>query len=868
MHNRTLGVLAGLVAVSALMLGACGGGNRNNNGGGGPNGAPATLSLNAQPSFGVLNQGSGVTTTTPFFVTTATPGVSGPIAPNLFANAAAGDVHFLEIPFNTDVLASSILSGGGAGQDGIEVRDANGALVPYFLDETGVLDPTNAFPMPGVAPSTVRLYFQAAGQATGTPTALPNDASFTVNLVTSRLKTASGGPFCLVMTNGMCSNPVEVVYGFGTGTDMTPLAPAANPSNPLVNAIIPIDQEIRIFFNDNVDFQSLVGINPGTGMANTTQLDPFMSSPFPVNNVPPMAMATSAGENLMVAYTPPPPNALPPQYGFVLYMPDPFHNPTEVRMRFVDMTLLQPSDAAPMTQNYGLDAAVWTAAGLTPPVNNQGLTLNLPPKLPLPGSDATGTAALAITLFSANNPLATDTSPNGDGMLGITDRARNPLGADFTLNYTLQMGTPIANNPSPPDLILIKNAATLDGVGAAAVTTNTLPGGPLLGLLFPLAQPLNDPMVLGTIRDVEWGAFLNFMSPGNIIQNPPRRLNNALAIASGVDPGVPFPPGGTPENSLLNITMPPFPPPTPPLGVRLYVTDDTGAVRTFDSNTFQPLGSLVGVGNAYGMSRDANNLFVSDFAADNILRIGLNPAAAGTFHQILATIPVGASPTAVSVNGDQEDVLCINSGENSMSVVEISSGLEQERFPVGLGAEHLIATGRMLGNPMQLTLAYQAFVTNTLDNTITVYESDSTNIMVQNGPNGRVVANQGGFSGPFGNIWNFNNIQQGTYVANSTGSTIDHFQLTMFNLQPPPGFPGAPATRTFQVTQVFSTNQITSSPSDVVFDGLGAIGGAAPSVVIGIYPGTGQVATFDSITGVLVGVVQVAGTELYGYFDQ
>ena len=451
MHNRTLGVMAGLVAVSALILGACGGGNRNNNSSGGPNGAPSTLSLNAQPSFGVLNQGTGVATTTPFVVTTATPSASAPVGPNLFANAGAGDVHFLEIPFNTNVLASSILSGAAAGLDGIEVRDVNGALVPFFLDETGALDPTNAFPMPGMTPPTVRLYFQAAGQAMGTPTALPNDASFTVNLITSRLKTANGGPFCLLMTNGLCTNPVEVVYGFGTGMDTMPLAPAANPSNPLVNAVIPIDQEIRIFFNDNVDFQSLVGVNPATGMANVTQLDPFMSSPYPVNNVTMgMMPMTFAGENLSVMYTPPAPNVLPPQYGFVLYMPDPFHNPTEVRIRFVDMTMLQPSDTAPLTQNYGIDGAIWAAAGQTAPVNNQGFTLNLPPKLPLPGSDPTGMATLVITLFSANNPLATDTSPNGDGMLGVTDRARNPLAADFTLNYSMQMGTPIANNPALP----------------------------------------------------------------------------------------------------------------------------------------------------------------------------------------------------------------------------------------------------------------------------------------------------------------------------------------------------------------------------------------------------------------------------------
>ncbi|MCA9323209.1 MAG: hypothetical protein KDB53_20905, partial [Planctomycetes bacterium] len=640
--------------------------------------------------------------------------------PNQFANAGANEVHFLEFQFNGNVDATTVLTGTFSGQDGIEVRDQMGALVPIFLDSTGALAASNQFPSAGVAPSLLRIYFQAAGQPAGTPRALPNDSSFVINVFASRLRSETGGSLCLLTGANGCTNPVEVTYGFGTGTDSTPLAQAANPTVPLLNATIPIDQEIRLFFNDNVDFRSIVGVNPNTGNVNVTQRDPYISVPFPVNNV--MMGATSLGENLQVTYTPPAMVGIGPQYGFVLYQPDPFHNPTEVRIRFVDLTIVSGTDALPATQNYGLDNLVWTAAGLTPPTNNQGNLLSLPAKLPLPGSTASGTASLAITLFGMGNGLALDTSVTGDAVLGVTDRSRMPMMNDFVVNYTLQIGPMLANHPSPPDLHIVMNGNILDGISTAAIAGGGA-AGPLQGTMFPIASPLQDQNTLGVIRDVAFGAFLN---PANSLQNPPRRNNNAGAIFQGIDPGVPFPPGGTPENGLTGM------PPAPPLGTRLYVTDDTGQLKTFDSTTFLPLGVVVGVPSAWGLGISPTDLFVSNFDQATIMKIGFIPAVVGTFHQIIDTIAVGNNPYEVSVNPDNEDVLVVNQGDSTFSVVEINGGFEQDNFSVGPGAEHLSVSGRMLGNPQNVTLAYQAFVTNTLGDSISIYESDSVNIMVQN----------------------------------------------------------------------------------------------------------------------------------------
>ena len=245
-------------------------------------------------------------------------------------------------------------------------------------------------------------------------------------------------------------------------------------------AILPTSDEIRIFFDRDVDFQSIVGFSPVNGQVNVTTQDPFCSVPFP------MAGGVAAGSNLQVAYAPPAPSVLPPNYGYIIYMPNPFNDASEVRIRFVDVTLLTPFDdptgaisatGLPTNQNYAIPSAIWDNALSTNPniavptdtSTAQNGLLELPPILPLPGSNAQlGAANITVTLFGPMNGNAVDSSAvvpaNADGNAGVTDRARNQLATDITIARTLGNGPVIANNPEPPDLCLMDiTATTLDG---------------------------------------------------------------------------------------------------------------------------------------------------------------------------------------------------------------------------------------------------------------------------------------------------------------------------------------------------------------------------------------------------------------------
>lgn len=855
------------------------------------------------PSIGVTN--AGVTTLTAFNVNM--PSLATQVGPTTIAAGPVTERHFLTFQFSTEVSASSVSDGTFSGSEGIVIQDAAGNNVRYVMDSMGVIDPTNTFSGPGVAPALLRLYIQDA--VLFGPLA-PNrlvTGTYVVNVLTQNLRGSMGQSFCLAgSTTSNCANNVEVSYALSVGMDMTAIGAATNPAGgsiPLTGSMLARNGEVRLFFNDNVDLQSIIG-RTGAG-PNTTTRDQFISAAYPMNNLGPMGMGTSMGENLLVTYTAPGTAVIPINYGFVVYMPDPFHNPREVRLRFVDRTMLQPSDLVPNTQNYGLDAVVYTGAGFPAPTNTAGSTFMLPPILPLPGSNTMGMALLRVTLMGNMSAIGpSDTSNNGDGRLGVTDRSRNALTTDIVINLTVQSGPPIANNPSPPDMHVVVNGNQLSVVSGGTVTMTARPvaaGDTVIGTLNPIPTPLNDPNTLGQVLDIEFGRFLN-LAGANIVHNAPRRFNPMLPVTdNNGDESVPVPQGGTPQTGLLDyidngLIDQSFPPPMQPLGVRLYVVDgSSNQVKVFDSTTFILLTTLTGVPSpsGLGIAPNLSFLYISNLDQGTVTRVGSNPLQTTTFHLPINTITVGANPRGITVTPNNEDLIVINSGSNSVSFVDVATQTQRIELSVGLGPRDVFATNRMLC--MGCTLAYEAYVTNFFTNSVSVYESDSVSVMVNNGLNGKIFTEVSGFQGPSGGCWNRfstpsltpNVLIQGAYIANTTGTTIQHLALVNFGLSPPPGFPGVPEFRTFQIVNSYSTNTLTGAPGDVTIENLSGLsvpplvgdnkvgasadlggGSGVPSVLMVSYPAAGRVAAYDLPTGALFGSVATPGSAIYSYYDQ
>jgi len=301
---------------------------------------------------------------------------------------------------------------------------------------------------------------------------------------------------------------------------------------------------------------------------------------------------------------------------------------------------------------------------------------------------------------------------------------------------------------------------------------------------------------------------------------------------------------------------------------------------------------IPGVASPAGLGIDPNlgSLYVSNFDQGTIQRIGANPQQIGTFHTVVNTINVGAGPRAVSVQPANEDVLVALSGENALSIIDVPSQSERTRLPVGNGPRDIFVTDRFIC--AGCTLAYMAFVTNFFDDTVSVYESDSPNPQVSNGPDGKIIDTVTGFSGPSYGTWNryssigFSPAFMGAYVVNSLGNDVTQLAATNFGLNPVPGFPGPPGFRTLTVSSQFSAPQL-GAPGDATIENLSALsvppqtgdqkwrakadigaGQGVPSVLLVTYPASGQVAAFDINTGGLFGSVAAPGTLLFSHYDQ
>ncbi|MEE9394583.1 MAG: YncE family protein [Planctomycetota bacterium] len=890
-----------LILSAAFSFTACGGGG---GGGGGGNGntQAQVLSLTGFPAVGEL----GVAGATAMTISYQAPSNSLPMR-GVSMPESVGGVNFIQLDFNRSVLASSILGAGSAANNAVSVVDSAGNILGLFLDSTGALDPSNTFLSPNEAPSTVRLYVRD-------PSLAPNDppqpapfpaGSYTLTVLAATvggggLIGADGTEFCLISQGGSCTNDVIIRFPFTVGTDTDPIAGATTVSSPLAGQVnVATNQEISIFFDEAVDFQSIVGFNTATGLANTTQLDPYMSIPFTLNG------PNALGENLVVTYTPPMGTAAPvTSVGYIVYMPDPFFNPTEVRIRFVDILTgtLSASDTFPATQNYGIDPLVYENGGLTAPVNRLGVELSLPTILPLPGSlattPATMIATLAVTFLSMANPNALDTSAAADGVIGITDRDRNPMLADITVgNLNLAVGPPIANNPTDRDYTAVADGSRLRVHSSGRDTVNGAPGNAKLGTPVAVPVPLDDFSVLGAVLDVEFGATLNggpnytYLLANQVIMgvitiDAPRRNASAAIIAAGGDPAIPFPQAGASENSvngLLNNLVIMLP---QPLGTFLYVADaDAGQVKVFNSNTNQQLGILQGVPNPGGLGANPAGtiLYVTNRDQGTLQRVDLNPASPN-FNQVTGIVTVGLDPRAVSVQRSNEDVFVLNTGENTVSRIIVGGLVERIRLAVGNGPRDVFTSPRWVCTGC--TWAYQAYITNFFDGTVSVFESDSLipQVTNTNGVNGKIFQTEMGFQNPSYGCFNggfgaaIGALQKGNgfHVANSNGNSVVQIEMVGFNLGPQPGFQGPPAFRTFINSQELfapaefgAPNDASISPNDFFLrPSPNPAYGSSRGILNVIYPGASRIACFDRTTGAFLGSVITPGTQLFAPTDE
>lgn len=940
--------LVGLVVVGSMALPGCGGGGESS----GPS-LPSFLSMSNTVFFGARTGGTSALSAFSALPANGVPVPTGgavTVGASVFTQGVTGDQDFIQISFNTLVDSSTILSGPGgiAGIVLYNVTQAGGipisTPVPLALDSAGTLDASNAFPSAGVAPATLRLYYNADANLATAEFLPPGDYVLTVN---STLRTFQNGPFCTGTGGAGCINTWLPQIPFSIGATANPLVmQGGNASVPVIGeAAAPLNAEIVLNFATAVDFVSLVG--PG----NVTTLDPFISRArtlqlqidcndpnFPNGppTIPPIPTFGAAMGNLYVNIVRPVDpvslavQPLPANLGFVAYMPDPYLNPTQVRIRFVDTTGLVGITAGGLFQNYSSGNAALPIASQNPALP-AGTLLQRPALVPLPGSlpgynpslytaDAqsmvvdvvlvTGTSTFPVPPFPPV-PAGGASCYTAQG-IGVVDRQGNQLtmagvNPDFWLRFAYAPGPMLARNPQPPDATFV-GRQTMHGLATlntANSTTNT--GGPNTavpvcygtqptGMMGMGLNPLSNVSILGTPTDMEVGHFI-------LTQTVPGQANNNMTNpgrGSVITPGVPDSQFGTTPSSLLNIVAGPYPSPAQPWGNFLYVIDsDSQSLKVFNGYNFQLISTITGVGapGGLGISPDLNFLYVSNENQGTVQRIFANPAVP-QFHTIAGTITgLGAGPRAVSVMPANEDVFVLNYAGNSFSIIDTAT--QQVRVtlsgPGSIGPSECAVTGRMLGQG--LTNAYTAYIMNAFSNDVTCYESDSPAVP-ENGANGLIKGTTTGFNLPKRGSWNWLSYigttnGPGVFVANTGGTSVEQLCLTNFTLGPQPNFPGPPGTRTYVKATTLSASTLpvigTAPPSDVTVDNHSGLynvntagitnnkaacdpnnGGGVPSIVLVSYPSVGRVASFSyAIGGTLLSTTQVPGCDfLQSYYDQ
>lgn len=887
---------------------------------------------------GTLPAGGGAATLAPYPVVPpsnifplTTPLVNAPV----FTAAAAGGRNFFEIPFSTTVRASSVTSVNPQGTNGIILQNAGGVLMPLSLDATGALDPTNAFPATDTAPATLRVYPDADGNlATTSANDLPA-GQYNLIIVSDRLLSGDGGPFCVSGDAGSCDQSINPTWSFTIGADATPIAPAATGASFPIQGdpSVAIDTEIEIRMNEAVDFDSLVAglwtlsqTDAPSGQGTIVRAnDPFISQVLPLNQQTPIA-------NIDIQLQAPQDVAIPGFLGYVVYMPNPVLAPNVIRIRFVDAA---PTDGqtqtvwgftqcvlgqAPIIQNYGQPSSIYrllnAACAPNPnPPPAQALTyfpsqtpLSMPTLKKVSGSLPAFTNAQP--LMNCTVTLLSGANQNAIGG-GCKDRAGNALAADFVLSYTYAVGDAIANNPVPPDATFVARTASpvglsvLNGAGITTGPVQGVPGGVpvfaggvLIGAMHLAANPLSNSAILGTPVDIEVGNWLNFTSGLNNTANPPR--NPALAF--GQQPGINIPANGPAAESLLGpaytgVCMAPCPP-AQPIGNFLWVIDGdaggNGRLKVFNSNTFELLSTIAGVSSprGLGISPDLNYLYVSNFDQGTVQRLFANPATP-QFNTVSNTISVGSGPQSISVHPQNVDVIVCNFAGNSISIVNVNTQTERVQLGTGAGPSDAHVTPLMLGQ--NLTNAFTAFVPCVFGNIVSIYESQSPAVP-ENGPQGLIKDQVGGFSAPRRGCWNASTFvtwldPMGCFIPNTTGTSAFEFNLTAFSLSPPPNFPGPAGTRQYQVTKTLAAPfgfQNPGAPSDCAIENMSSlynflavginnnkalidpsVGAGVLGAILVSWPSIGTVVAYERMTGAQVGTVNIPGCSfMHTYYDQ
>jgi hypothetical protein len=291
------------------------------------------------------------------------------------------------------------------------------------------------------------------------------------------------------------------------------------------------------------------------------------------------------------------------------------------------------------------------------------------------------------------------------------------------------------------------------------------------------------------------------------------------------------------------------------VGNFLYATDATSReLHAINSNTMRVITSIsLPDPTGLAIAPDMEYLYVTNTADDSMSVVGCDPTSPN-FHRELARVPTGPGPRAIALQPEAEDIFVCNFLGNSVSIIDVNSlttrktldSLISGPFDVEVSERQEIPSAP---HPFGWACGlYFAYVSNSVGNTVVVYESGPDGpqgIGINNirgalpldDTNDPMIAPRGLCFSPFVN--NQFLLAGGIFVTHQDEQgfgRVSHIQFTQqalfgpLPIAPPPGFfiPPGFTDRVFEITRTWgdtvNARLIGTRPLDVVLADMNTAG--------------------------------------------
>lgn len=499
-------------------------------------------------------------------------------------------------------------------------------------------------------------------------------------------------------------------------------------------------------------------------------------------------------------------SAGPDVYGPVLAFTRPFHGETGVR---ADATIVC---------EFNESIAVGSVLGANPPAIQVTATSEQGSTFVLGGTiQSDPTHACAFT-FQPDSGLPTS---RADDLVTITVTVRGGVAADINGNvmplaassiFTMERGPDLANNPSPPNAVWY-GAASPNEVGVIAANA--------VGIGAPLALVDTDGDGIATVEEgdrvMPGSRNTNVGLPADVI------LGDFVTSGASIDRiPLPNPPQLLPignEPTTFPSVCGEIPAPNglnADLGVHVFVADsDHNVVRVLNSNTSLeieriPLPDPTGL----AISPDLTTLYVANFGTASVSVVDVRDVSRMARIKEVSVNPqdgtkaIGRGPRAIAAQPDGEDVLVLNTRDESLSLMDPSIGYEVRKVidsNIGPDPVDVATTWRQQAYPLGSGI-YFGYISNRGADSISVFES---------GPNFPIFFGPDDISVVLGDSTAFHirapmGLQtdlasglrgEGVWYVNSDDGSVGHLSLLMIQPPPNPYFPN-PFMRFFKQTRL------------------------------------------------------------------